>query len=191
LTTNEIRNISDQELIELYIKDQSNKYFDILYERYSPRVYGKSLSLIKNEAIAQDLSQETFVKIFTNLSKFKGNSKFSTWVYSITYNTCMDYIRKQKRRDFVDEIDEEKIEGEVEDISDSQILEVKIERLAIILDLLDIEDKAILLMKYQDGMSINDISGITNKSESAVKMKLKRAKVKFVKIHTEHFKNEY
>ena len=191
MTTSKIKDISDQELIELYIKDQRNKHFDILYERYAPKVYGKSLSLIKNEAVAQDLSQEIFVKVFTNLSKFQGKSKFSTWVYSITYNTCMDYIRKQKKRDFVDEIDEDKIEGKIEDISDSQILEVKIEKLAIILDLLNVEDKAILLMKYQDGMSINDISSITKKSESAVKMKLKRAKMKFVKIHTEHFKNEY
>ena len=130
------------------------------------------------------------MKILLNLSKFSGKSKFSTWVYSITYNFCIDLIRRKKKDKsiLVDDLTNKHDLAE-DEINDKFLLEVNIQRLEIILDKIPVSDKSILLMKYQDSMSIKNISHIMNKSESAIKMKIKRAKQKFKKVHNEHYKD--
>jgi len=80
--------------------------------------------------------------------------------------------------------------SDVEDeVSDKFLLEIKLERLKKILEMINVEDKSILLMKYLDGLSIKDIASIKDKSESAIKMKIKRAKEKFMKVYRKQYKN--
>jgi len=180
------KSISDEEAIEAYLATQNVNYFNILYDRYSKKVFGKCYSLLKREAKAEDAAQEIFVKVLLNLSKFSGKSKFSTWLYSITYNFCIDAIRKNKKDlgVLVDDIGRygEEIEDEIED---SEIIETNVLRLKKVLNILPSGDKAILLMKYQDEFSIKEICEILDKSESAVKMKIKRAKEKFKRTYNE------
>jgi len=181
------KSISDEEAIEAYLETQNSNYFNILYDRYSKKVFGKCYSLLKSEAKAEDAAQEIFVKVLLNLSKFTGKSKFSTWLYSITYNICIDAIRKNKKNIGV-LVDDMGIYGDkvvVDDIEDSELLEKNVFRLKEVLNILPAGDKAILLMKYQDEFSIREICGIIDKSESAVKMKIKRAKEKFIKTYKE------
>ena len=181
------KSISDEEAIEAYLETQNSNYFNILYDRYSKKVFGKCYSLLKSEAKAEDAAQEIFVKVLLNLSKFTGKSKFSTWLYSITYNFCIDAIRKNKKNIGV-LVDDMGIYGDkvvVDDIEDSELLEKNVFRLKEVLNILPAGDKAILLMKYQDEFSIREICGIIDKSESAVKMKIKRAKEKFIKTYKE------
>ena len=179
--------VSDEELIRNYLETQNSRYFNQLYSKYSSKVFSKCISLLKNEAHAQDATQDIFLKIFLNLSKFGGKSKFSTWVYSITYNYCIDLIRKRKKHGsiFSDEI--ENAPDHADEVPDSALLEMEVKKLKKVLDTIPIGDKAVLLMKYQDDMSIRDISGILNKSESAIKMKLKRAKHKAQMVYRELF----
>ena len=184
------KSMTDEEAIEMYLATQNTNYFNILYNRYSAKVFGKCLSLLKSESRAQDAAQEIFVKVLLNLSKFSGKSKFSTWLYSITYNFCIDVIRKNKKSigvlvDDINAIGEEV----VDEVDDADILETNVIRLKKVLNEIPAGDKAILLMKYQDEFSIKDICGILNKSESAVKMKIKRAKAKFVKTYNEIYKD--
>jgi RNA polymerase sigma-70 factor (ECF subfamily) len=188
LTKTATLELDDQELVTAYLETQKSIYFDVLYQRYSPKVYGKCLSLIKESNLAKDLTQDIFMKILMNLSKFQGKAKFSTWIYSITYNYCIDYIRKQKNK-YKSELDDDKFveDSSKDDIDDKLLLEVKIEQLTEVLDKIPVEDKAVLLMKYKESMSIKQICGILDKSESAVKMKIKRAKAKFVKVHNSIF----
>ena len=130
------------------------------------------------------------MKILMNLAKFSGKSRFSTWIYSITYNYCIDYLRRKKKDpsvyvdDFIENLDVE------EEVEDSFLLEVNVKRLKKILDEIPSGDKTILLMKYQDEMSIKEIGGILDKSESAIKMKIKRAKQKFRKTYKETYKED-
>ena len=174
------------EVIEAYLDTQNSNYFNILYDRYSEKVFGKCFSLLKSEAKAEDAAQEIFVKVLLNLSKFSGRSKFSTWLYSITYNYCIDAIRKNKKNVgvLVDDISifGEKVE---DDIEDAEIMETNVYRLKEVLNTMPSGDKAILLMKYQEEFSIKEICGIIDKSESAVKMKIKRAKEKFLRTYKE------
>ena len=184
------KSMTDEEAIEAYLATQNANYFNILYDRYTSKVFGKCYSLLKSEAQAQDAAQEIFVKVLLNLSKFSGKSKFSTWLYSITYNFCIDVIRKNKKNIGV-LVDDINAYGEeiIDDIEDSEIMETNVIRLKAVLNEIPAGDKAILLMKYQDEFSIKDICGILNKSESAVKMKIKRAKEKFKKTYKELYKD--
>ncbi|MEM1320908.1 MAG: RNA polymerase sigma factor [Bacteroidota bacterium] len=180
---------SDSELVKLYLSTQESMYFSKLYQRYSNKIYSKCISLLKDEGLAGDATQEIFVKIFLNMSKFGEKSKFSTWVYSITYNYCIDYLRKRKkdRKLFSDEL--ENPPDIQEEVPDSELLEMEVSRLKRVLENIPSGDKAILLMKYQDDLSIRDIAGVLDKSESAIKMKIKRAKHKAQLVYKQLFPN--
>ncbi len=176
----------DNEVIKTYLKNQASICFTLLYNRYASKIYAKCITLLKDESSAQDATQEIFIKVFMNLSKFGERARFSTWVYSITYNYCIDYIRKKKKLKniFSDEMEKAPDLPE-EEVSDKELLEMEIAELKVVLDRIPIGDKAILLMKYQDDLSIKDIANILDKTESAVKMKIKRAKAKAQKTKKE------
>ncbi|MFK7978653.1 MAG: RNA polymerase sigma factor [Saprospiraceae bacterium] len=177
-------NLSDEKLLSHYIVTEHSTYFNQLYKKYSVKVYGKCLALLKEEAAAEDALQDVFVKIFSNLYKFEGKSKFSTWVYSITYNHCIDLIRKKKKDNY---IFSDNLNERIDYIEDTTIFETKIERLKYVLEKIPEEDKTVLLMKYQQAMPVKEIAGLLNKSESAIKMKIKRAKNKAKKTYNNIF----
>ena len=89
--------VKDIDLIQEYLRTKDARHFTTLYRKYSGKVYGKCLSLLREEHLAKDATQDIFMKIFLNLNQFGAQSKFSTWVYSITYNYCIDQIRKKKK----------------------------------------------------------------------------------------------
>ncbi|MGB1217679.1 MAG: RNA polymerase sigma factor [Saprospiraceae bacterium] len=189
----EIKKLTDEELLTKYLENQSDAYFSALHRRYINKVYSKSISLLRNEAMAEDAVQEIFLKIFLNLSKFTFRSKFSTWVYSITYNYCIDLIRKQKKHKklFTDNNENLPNPDPGEDaLNEKILLEMKFDRLKEVLEIIPLDDKIVLVMKYKDGLGIRDISKIIGKSESAVKMKIKRAKAKAKKSYMKLFPNE-
>lgn len=191
MTKSTSKKLNDNEVIDLYLETQSQEYFSILYSRYSSKVYSRCLSLLKNEATAADASQDIFMKIFLNLAKFNQKSRFSTWVYSITYNYCIDNIRRKKKEKTVLTDEERQIEDVQDEVSDKELFEIELERIKEIMERIPAEDKAVLTMKYQEGLSIKDIGIIINKSESATKMKLKRAKHKVRTTYLENFKDKY
>jgi len=122
--------------------------------------------------------QDVFIKTLFNLSKFKGKSKFSTWIYSITHNHCIDSIRKSRKIKLVEISEEENC------ITDNHyLIETETKRIFELLEMLRAKEKMILLMKYQDGLSIKDIQKQLNVSESAVKMRIARAKEKVRKLY--------
>jgi len=181
----DVKELDDRKLIELYLNNQKQLYFHELYGRYADKVYGKCLSMLKDSTAAEDAAQEVFTKIFLKLSTYNGQAKFSTWLYRITYNFCIDLIRKQKRKYNILSADEEQLPelADVDDVSDSEFLELEIKRLKRALEKIPPEDKAALIMKYQQGMPVKELATIMDKSESAIKMKLKRAKQKVKKYY--------
>ena len=183
--------MKDMEVIQTYIETQSPVCFRLLYQRYAGKVYSKCISLLKDEALAEDATQEIFTKIFMNVSKFAERSKFSTWVYSITYNYCIDYLRKKnKQKDLFSE-DIEKAPDVEDEVHDEVLLEMEVHQLKQVLENLPADDRMVLLMKYQDDMSIKEIADALDKTESAIKMRIKRAKAKAQQIREEMFEEEY
>ena len=177
------KELSDSEVVREYLRTQNSAYFSILYRKYSGKVYGKCISILKNDTEARDAVQDIFVKIMLNLVNFGEKSQFSTWIYSITYNFCIDVIRKKKKDKTLFSEDIERAPDVPEDeVPDQYLLEMDMKYLKQVLEELPTGDKMILLMKYHDDMSIKEIADITDKTESAIKMKLKRAKHKAQEI---------
>ncbi|HMX39518.1 MAG TPA: sigma-70 family RNA polymerase sigma factor [Saprospiraceae bacterium] len=179
---------TDSDLISRYLREQNSAYFTELYRRYAGKVFAKCISMLSDEGLARDATQEIFIKVLLNLSKFTEQSSFSTWIYSITYNYCIDIIRKKKKMPLQFTEDVSRVSSEaVVDIPDSVLLEMKQERLEKVLDLLPEGDRAILMMKYIDDMSIKDIGDLLGKTESAIKMQIMRAKMRAQSLHDTHF----
>ncbi len=180
----------DTEVINQYLEYQAHKCFQLLYERYARKIYSKCLTMLQDPALAEDATQEIFTKIFLNISRFGGRSRFSTWVYSVTYNYCIDYIRKGKRQKelFVEEPG--RLPDYPDEVLDRALFEMEVAKLKKVLSELSGSDRAILLMKYQDELSIKDIASMLEKTDSAVKMQIKRAKERAFLLRKKLFAEE-
>ena len=177
-----VKKFTDEQLVAHFIETQKNLYFEQLYDRYSDKVYRKCLSFVKDDAKAEDFTHDIFLKLVLNLSSYKETAKFSTWLYSITYNYCIDQTRVSKKYAEVGLDDNFDVS---DDDDDAEIAELEAQQLNKAMKLILPEEKSILMMKYQDDLSIKEISDSLDISESAVKMRLLRAKEKLRKVYLE------
>ncbi|ASV32709.1 RNA polymerase subunit sigma-70 [Maribacter cobaltidurans] len=159
--------------------------FGVLYDRYAKMVYNKCYGFAKSQKEAEDLTQDVFLMVFVKLASFQGKSKFSTWLYSFTYNFCVNYVNRDKGRKISDRSND--ISGEEyrlsQEVTDEHLLELQVEKLKQALDMIPGEDKTILMLKYQDGVSIKELESTLDLGSSAVKMRLKRAKAKVIEAY--------
>lgn len=187
--TDEFSEYDDEQLVKCLVETRNTKYFGALYDRYAKKIYNRCLSFTQTKGEAEDLTHDIFVKIHFKLFSFKFNSKLSTWLYSVTYNFCIDHVKRTKKnQDTIEEYVE--LENDNTDPEDSVIFQIQVERLRECLDLLVPDEKVLLLLKYQDGLSIKELSEMTNLNESAIKMRLKRAKARLLKIYKERYERQ-
>jgi RNA polymerase sigma-70 factor (ECF subfamily) len=174
----ETGSLTDEQLVRLILDSGDSKGFELLYDRFAQRVYYKCVSLLKDREEAKDLTHDILLKVFLNLVKFEGRSSFSLWVHSITYNYCIDYLKKQKRLRmgaFEEEVHED-IADDVAEQESRLLQELKLTQLGQVFDKLAIEDQIILMMRYQDDLPVKKIAETLQISESATKMRLKRSR---------------
>ncbi len=178
--------LSDEELIKRICETNDTYLFGVLYDRYVSVVYSKCISFTNSKEVAQDLTHDIFVKLFVKLKSFKGDSKFSTWLYTFTYNHCVNFLQRELKDDKKTYSVDENVEGNLsDDISDQEIFELKAEKLNKAIQMLNPNERMILLMKYQDDISIRDIAIAMELGESAVKMRLSRAKANLINLYNE------
>ncbi|MBT8258294.1 MAG: RNA polymerase sigma factor [Bacteroidia bacterium] len=180
--------MSDEDLVRAIVSSNDTMLFEILYDRYSQVVYNKCFSFAKNRYEAEDLTQDVFLKLFVKLRSFKGNSKFSTWLYAFTYNHCVNYVNRNTAKKIERKsVDSEVLETRLYDpqTDDQDITQLQVDKLKEALENVSPDEKMILLLKYQDGLSIKELSNSLEIGESAVKMRLKRAKEKLVTVYNE------
>lgn len=186
MSLEETRLLSDHEIVQRIIAEKSNALFGVLYDRYANKVFAKCMSFAHDAQQAEDLAHDIFLKVYLKLGEFRFEAKFSTWLYSITYHECVEFTRKNKRKISQQEgYLAEQLTEEIEGSSDAELLELKIEQLEKLLKKISAEDQALLLMKYQDGLSVQEIMAHTQLGESAIKMRLKRAKDRLVAMSRE------
>ncbi|TAE30404.1 MAG: sigma-70 family RNA polymerase sigma factor [Cytophagales bacterium] len=178
-----MKQYTDEELVRLYVETQRNSYFEALYTRYCDKVYRKCLSFTKDPARAEDFTHDIFLKLIVKLGGFKEQAKFSTWLFSVTYNYCTDHTRVRKGAEVLAD-DIERIPDPGDD-NEAEIAEMEAAGLRKALEFLSPDEKSLLMMKYQDDFSIRDIADMSKLTESAVKMRLKRAKDKLRKHYLE------
>jgi RNA polymerase sigma factor (sigma-70 family) len=179
-----MKHLTDEELVRLYVTTQRNPYFEALYTRYCDKVYRKCLSFTKNSERAEDFTHDIFLRIVTKLSTFREQAKFSTWLYSVTYNYCMDQLRSPRQKEVYSDEPYEGV-GHYADDEDAEVAEMEAQRLNKALDHLNSDERGLLMMKYQDDISIRDIAEAQKLTESAVKMRLMRAKEKLRRRYIE------
>lgn len=97
--------MSDEEIIKSILKGDINAFSELV-ERYKDRIYSMAFAFINDDKYAEDLSQEIFIKLYKNLGKFKGESSFSTWLFRLSKNYCIDWMRKHKNEINLVELDE-------------------------------------------------------------------------------------
>ena len=81
-----LKSLTDEELAMEMAKSLDILFFEEIYNRYESVVFNKCLSFTKSKTVAQDIAHDIFLKLFVSIGKFEGKSKFSTWLYSLTYN---------------------------------------------------------------------------------------------------------
>ncbi|WP_136667371.1 RNA polymerase sigma factor [Flavobacterium sp. H122] len=175
--------LEDQHYINLVLNGNTNS-FAALVDRYKDMVYTLSVKMLNNKEEAEEISQDTFIKIYNALNKFKGESKFSTWVYKVTYNTCLDALKKKKKANnvsYIEDFSEHQTKA-LEGILDSIDEKERNQAIQECLEELPGEDAFLLTLYYFDDQSVEEIAKVMNNSEANIKVKLFRARKKLASI---------
>ncbi len=89
---------SDERLVGLYVNSQDEEAFNHIFHRYNDMIMGFAMKLIRNIYDAEEIKQEVFLILASKLHTFKGNSKFSTWLYKVTLNSCYKFLNESKKK---------------------------------------------------------------------------------------------
>ncbi|MGI9549596.1 MAG: RNA polymerase sigma factor [Aurantibacter sp.] len=158
--------------------------FAVLVNRYKNMVFTLAMQMLKNREEAEEISQDTFIKIFKSLDKFKGDSKFSTWVYRIAYNSCLDRIKTYKRQYATVGIDEF-TENQVKTLETAFDLMERSDREKSVkecLHRLPEDDCVLITLFYYEELSLEEISKVIGIDPNNVKVKLFRARKRLATI---------
>lgn len=190
--------MTENEFIDGLQSHNANAYGKLL-DDYQQKVFATCISFVPNKQDAEDIAQEVFVEVFNSINKFKGDSKLSTWIYRITANKCLEFIRKRntkKRFAFLqsimgNEIPVDKTNYFTEMNHPGIILEnkEKSETLFFAINQLPDAQKVVFTLHKVDGKSYQEISDIIDKSISSVESLMFRAKKNLQKLLENFYKN--
>lgn len=168
------------------------KAFAVLVDRYKDLVFTLALRMLKNREEAEEVAQDTFIKVFKSINKFKGDSKFSTWIYRITYNSCLDVLKKYKQEYKLDPIDEytERQLVTFENAFDALADKEQRQTIETCLQKLPEEDGFLLTLYYFEEQSIDEIAKIVGLTVNNVKVKLFRSRKKLAYLLKESLEPE-
>lgn len=158
--------------------------FESLVLHYQGQIYRLCFRMTGNSEDAQDMTQEAFLKAWKNLSTFQFDSAFSTWLYRLASNCCLDLLRSMKRKPTVSLTAEtEDEDGEIIDVADDApspeekaIVSQERDDLRKALALLDDEQRQILILRVVNDLSYTEIAEVLNIKEGTVKSRLSRAR---------------
>ncbi len=183
--------INDQHYINQIVEGNSNA-FSILVNQYKDLVFTLAYKMLKNKEEAEEVSQDTFIKIFKSINKFKGDSKFSTWIYKITYNTCLDKLKKNKKENsvvYLEDFNEHQVKA-IENILESIDEKERNQKIQECLQLLPSEEAFLLTLYYFDDQSTEEIAKVIDCNANNVKIKLYRTRKKLASILKEQLEPE-
>jgi RNA polymerase sigma factor (sigma-70 family) len=178
-----MQKLNDQHYINLVIGGDVHA-FAVLVDRYKNLVFTLSLKMLQSREEAEEVAQDVFIKVYKSLEKFKTESKFSTWLYRITYNSCIDTLRSKKRNASLFSLNDFEEDEVVSLINVLDTIEER-ERKQMIqkcLSLLPPEESFLLNLYYFQGNSLKEISKIMSINENNLKIKLFRSRIKLAGI---------
>lgn len=181
------------------LKEGKSSAYNQLLEQYQHQVFMGCLSFVPNKEDAEDIAQEVFIEVFKSIKKFKGDAKLSTWIYRITTNKCLEFIRKKntkKRFAFMQRLSGETNIHNTKYFTEFNhpgvLLENKesTERIYKAINLLPESQRVVFTLAKLEGKSYQEIVEITGKSLSSVEGVMFRAKRNLQKKLSFFIKNE-
>lgn len=174
------------------VKKGNVQAFSFLVEKYQKMVYTLALKLMKKAEEAEEIAQDTFVKAYQKIDSYEGKSKFSTWLYSITYNACVSELRK--RRIEFKSLDDRQISDDDEQKMHNYYRETRKEDqeryLNLALEKLPEDDQVLVTLYYFENQSMDEISVITGLTVSNIKVKIHRARKRMYQLLHEMLNEE-
>jgi RNA polymerase sigma-70 factor (ECF subfamily) len=184
--------LSDTEIIGLVLKGQQQAYASLV-DRYRNYVFTLALRFTRSREDAEEVAQDIFVKAYRSLADFRGTSKFSTWLYTITYNTSITFLRKKKQ--VTSSIDDERTFVQLESHESgfkANIIEQK-SKMAMVnkaIELLSPDDAQIITLFYKGEQSLEEIGQILLLDPNTVKVRLHRARQRLREKMEKYFPEE-
>jgi len=183
----------DSELIKK-AKQGNHGAFNILTSKYYPRVYASIFSFIKSKEDSEDLSQQTFIKVWQQLDTFRGDSAFFTWVYRIAINLAKNFVTSSgfKKQKINTSIEDTEIDiSSFNDIESTVIHDESLEEINDYIDTLPESLKTAFVLREVEGKSYEDIAMITQTPIGTVRSRIFRARESIVEfIEKEIISNE-
>lgn len=185
--------MTDEKVLIRKVLDGDQEAFAELVALHEKQVYNLCLRMTGHPEDARDLAQEAFLKAWRGLRFYKFESSFSTWLYRLTSNVCIDFLRQQKRRGtgslVVSDEEGEETELEVPDpdpLPEQQVIQQENQRIvAAAMDELEEEFRLALTLRVVDELSYEEIGEILDLKPGTVKSRIARARIKLKKILTE------
>jgi RNA polymerase sigma-70 factor (ECF subfamily) len=180
------------------LRERDEKAFREIVEEYGDRVYNLTYRMLGNREEAEDVSQEVFITVFKSIDSFRGDSKFSTWLYRIAVNHCKNRIKYLARRHDRDqsEYDEEALREQAAGAAtapnpsprpDKQLEGVELEQIMQrCIAQLEEEHRLVIVLRDVEDLSYEEICAITNLPTGTVKSRLHRARLALKKMMLEH-----
>jgi RNA polymerase sigma-70 factor (ECF subfamily) len=184
--------LTDTEIIGRVLKGEQQVYAQLV-ERYQNYVFTLVLRLVEGREDAEEVSQDIFVKAYRSLADFRGESKFSTWLYTIVRTSCITFLRKKKLQ--TTSIDNEKTFVQVENHESSfraNLVEQK-SRQAMVneaIRMLSPDDAQVITLFYKAEQSLEEMGRILGLEPNNVKVKLHRARQRLKEKMEKHFSHE-
>ncbi len=162
---------------------EKEQAFQEIFKANSKKIYHLCLGYTGDNDSANDLLQETFLKVWQNLDKFRNQAMISTWIYRIAVNTCLTYLKKEKRA-AKDELTPNIIENKAEEVSEKN---EQVETLYKCIAQLD-ENERIIITMVMDEIPYPEIAEISGISEGNLRVKIHRIKHKLTELYNQHEK---
>ncbi len=160
------------------LKKGKEEAFSELINLYGDKLLKTTYLIIKDEKEAEDIVQETFIRVFKYIKNFKGDSSIYTWIYRIAHNVTMDFLKSS-----IPTIPYEEYYETVDDIEDDMILlNIEIENINITLDKISYIYKQVLVLFYFEELSIKEICEILGEKEGTIKSRLSRGRLELKKF---------
>ncbi|CAM3668982.1 RNA polymerase sigma factor [Mucilaginibacter galii] len=167
----------------LKAKEGSQKAFADLMQRYKDSIYFMSLKMVNNKEDAMDITVETFAKAFEKLDKYQPEYAFSTWLFRVATNNCIDFLRKKKLNtvsidNMMDEDDDRPMQIKADTLNpeESSIKKQQSEELKMLVESLPPRYRNLLTLRYFDELSYEEIAQQLDLPLGTVKAQLFRAK---------------
>lgn len=183
---------NDNEIISRILRGEVDLYAELV-KRYQNFVFSIALRYAPQREDAEEIAQDVFVKAYRSLADFRGESKFSTWLYTIVSTTCISFLRKKKLE--VHSLDNERV-FEVADSQDSGFRANQVEKKSKVqmvneaIRLLNPDDAKVITLFYKGEQSLEEIGQILGIDPNTAKVKLHRARQRLKEKMEKYFASE-